>query len=54
MSKLNWKDTRIVAIPTREKQFAQAFLSDTGFKGATSLESDRLKRLFPFGDPPLA
>ena len=52
MSKYNWKDTRVVAIPTREKQFAQSFLSDTGLKGGTSLESDRLKKLFPFGDPP--
>ncbi len=52
MSKYNWKDTRVVAIPTREKQFAEAFLSDTGLKAGTSLESDRLKKLFPFGDPP--
>jgi uncharacterized membrane protein YphA (DoxX/SURF4 family) len=52
MSKYNWKDTRVVAIPTREKQFAQAFLSDTGLKAGTSLESDQLKKVFPFGDPP--
>ena len=52
MATYNWRDTRVVAIPTREQHFAKAFLSDTGLKAGTSLESDRLKKVFPFGDPP--
>jgi hypothetical protein len=53
MSKLNWGDTKIVAIPTVNPQWAGSFLHDTGFKqAATSLELDKLKKAFPFVDPP--
>jgi hypothetical protein len=52
MSKLNWGDTKIVSIPTVNPQWAPAFLHDTGLKAATSLEVDKLKKAFPFVDPP--
>lgn len=52
MSKFNWKDTRVVAIPTREPQFAEAFLRDTGLKAVTSTDVAALKQVFPFSDPP--
>jgi len=53
MSKLTWSDTKIVAIPTVNPQWAGSFLHDTGFKqAATSLELDKLKKAFPFVDPP--
>jgi uncharacterized membrane protein YphA (DoxX/SURF4 family) len=52
MSKLNWGDTKIVSIPTVNPQWAAAFLHDTGLKAATSLELDKLKKAFPFVDPP--
>ena len=53
MSKMNWGDTKILAIPTVEPRFAAAFLRDTGLKAGTSLELDRLKKAFPFkSDPP--
>jgi hypothetical protein len=52
MSKLNWGDTRIVAIPTVNPQWADSFLHDTGLKASTSLELDKLKKAFPFVDPP--
>ena len=52
MSKLNWGDTRIVAIPTINPQWAAAFLHDTKLKASTSLELDKLKKAFPFVDPP--
>jgi len=52
MSTLNWGDTKIVAIPTVNPQWAGSFLHDTGLKAATSLELDRLKKAFPFVDPP--
>jgi uncharacterized membrane protein YphA (DoxX/SURF4 family) len=52
MSKLNWGDTRIVAIPTVNPQWAGSFLHDTGLKASTSLETDRLRKAFTFVDPP--
>jgi uncharacterized membrane protein YphA (DoxX/SURF4 family) len=56
MSKYKWKpEVQIIGLPTREKQFAAAFLSDTGlssWKAVTSLEAEKLKQTFPFGDPP--
>ncbi len=52
MSKLNWGDTNIVAIPTVNPQWAASFLHDTGLKASTSLELDKLKKAFPFVDPP--
>jgi uncharacterized membrane protein YphA (DoxX/SURF4 family) len=52
MSKLNWKNTKVVAIPTHDPQFAAAFLHDTGLTAVTSLETDRLRAIFKFVDPP--
>lgn len=52
MSKLNWGDTRIVAIPTVNPQWAQDFLHDTHLRASTSLEVNKLKTAFPFVDPP--
>ncbi len=54
MSKLTWKDVRVIALPTRQKQFAAAFLHDTGLRAKTSSEAESLKKVFPFGDPPYA
>lgn len=52
MSKLSWGDTRIVAIPTHDPQWAADFLHDAGLKASTSLEITKLKAAFPFVDPP--
>jgi uncharacterized membrane protein YphA (DoxX/SURF4 family) len=52
MSKLNWGDTRIVAIPTVNQQWAASFLHDTGLKASTSLETEKLRKAFQFVDPP--
>jgi hypothetical protein len=53
MSKLDWGNTLIVAIPTVNPQWAASFLHDTHFKQAhTSLELAKLKKAFPFGDAP--
>jgi len=52
MSKLDWTGTRVVAIPTINPQWAASFLHDTHFKAATSLEFEKLKKAFPFVDPP--
>jgi hypothetical protein len=52
MSTLNWKDTKVVAIPTVNPQWAESFLHDTHLKAGTSLELAKMKKAFPFVDPP--
>lgn len=52
MSKLNWGDTKIVAIPTLNPQWAGQFLHDTGLKASTSLDLAKLRKAFSFVDPP--
>jgi hypothetical protein len=52
MSTLNWGDTKVVSIPTLNPQWAASFLHDTKLKASTSLELDKLKKAFPFVDPP--
>ncbi len=52
MSKLNWKDTKVVSIPVQDPQFAKAFLRDTGLKAGTSNDLDLLRGTFKFVDAP--
>ena len=53
MGTLHWKsDVTVIAVPTREQRWAEAFLKDNGLKAVTSLEVAKLKDAFPFGDPP--
>lgn len=52
MAKLNWKDTQVIAIPTRVQQFAADFLKDTGLHAKTSLDAQPLRAVFKFIDPP--
>ena len=52
MAKYNWGDTKVIAIPTRVQQFANAFLEDTGLKVPVSLDAEPLRKVFQFVDPP--
>jgi len=52
MAKLNWKSTKVIAIPTHDNQFAAAFLHDTGLKAGTSFDLQVLRATFQFVDPP--
>jgi hypothetical protein len=52
MAKFDWANTRVIAIPTTEPQFAPSFLHDTGLKAGTSLETEKLRKVFKFVDPP--
>ena len=52
MSKLNWKDTKVVAIPTRVPQFASGFLRDSGLQAGISPDKDLLTKTFKFISPP--
>jgi uncharacterized membrane protein YphA (DoxX/SURF4 family) len=52
MSTFNWQGTKVVGIPTNDPQFAKDFMDMTHFNVATSLEVAKLKKAFPFVDPP--
>jgi len=52
MAKLDWKNTKVVALPTRQKQFAASFLHDTGLQAGTSNDLQKLRDVFKFVDPP--
>jgi uncharacterized membrane protein YphA (DoxX/SURF4 family) len=52
MARHKWKDVRIVAVATATPQFARQFLDETKLRAVLSLEAEKLKAVFPFGDPP--
>jgi hypothetical protein len=52
MSHYNWGDTRVVAIPTQQPQFAAAFLENTRLKAVLSNDLEPLKAIFPFVSAP--
>jgi len=52
MSKLDWGDTKVIAVPVAQPQFAPDFLRDSGLKASVSTDLQVLKKTFPFGDPP--
>lgn len=52
MSKMNWGDTRIVAVPINVPQFAQGFLDDTHLHAVISSDVLKLKKIFPFVSAP--
>ena len=54
MSQLSWGETRVVAVPVEQPQFAAAFLNETGLKAAVTSDFQKLKDVFayktyPFG-----
>ncbi len=54
MARLDWGDTRVVAIPVEQPQFARQFLAEAGLKAAVSTDFATLARVFgysayPFG-----
>jgi uncharacterized membrane protein YphA (DoxX/SURF4 family) len=52
MSKMNWGDTKVVAVAVEQPQFAGQFLQDTGLKAGISTDLDVLKKTFPFVNAP--
>jgi uncharacterized membrane protein YphA (DoxX/SURF4 family) len=52
MSKLNWKDTKVVTVPIQDPQFAADFLRDTGLHAGTSNDVSLLRSTFQFVDAP--
>jgi hypothetical protein len=54
ISKLDWGQTRIVAIPVELSQFAPQFLADTGLKAVISSDFASLSRTFGYTAYPYA
>lgn len=52
MSKMNWGETKVVAIPVQQPQFAANFLQNTGLKAGISNDVEPLKKVFPFVNAP--
>jgi uncharacterized membrane protein YphA (DoxX/SURF4 family) len=48
MSKLDWGETKVVAIPVSQPRYAQGFLQETGLKAVVSSDFDKLKHVFPY------
>src|SRR5258708_15418899 len=52
LSKLNWKDTKVIAIPTRVPDASSWFLSLAGLKAEVATDSALLRKTFKFIDAP--
>jgi len=52
MSQFNWGDTRVVAIPIQQPQFAKGFLEDSKLNAVVSNDLEQLRSVFPFVDAP--
>ncbi|MFN7992937.1 MAG: hypothetical protein U0Q18_05025 [Bryobacteraceae bacterium] len=52
MSKMDWGDTQVVAVPINVPQFAQGFLDDTHLKAVISNDVMKLRKVFPFVSAP--
>lgn len=52
MAKFDWKDTKLMSIPTETPQFAASFLHDTNFHAGTSNDLDLLRKTFQFVNAP--
>jgi uncharacterized membrane protein YphA (DoxX/SURF4 family) len=52
MSKMNWGETKVVAVPIQQPQFAANFLQNTGLKAGISNDLEPLKKVFSFVNAP--
>jgi uncharacterized membrane protein YphA (DoxX/SURF4 family) len=50
----NWGATKLIAMPTRQPQFAVEFVQSTGFRAGISNDVEMLRQTFQFVDPPFA
>jgi uncharacterized membrane protein YphA (DoxX/SURF4 family) len=52
MSQLHWGDTRVVAVPVEQPQYAPQFLRDTGLTAVISTDFETLKKTFQYSSYP--
>lgn len=54
LARLNWGQTRVIAVPTQLPQFGREFLDATGLNALLTTDTDLLRKTFPFTDVPYA
>jgi uncharacterized membrane protein YphA (DoxX/SURF4 family) len=54
MARYRWKETRVLAVPVVNPQFAPAFLKDSGLQARVSNDVQQLKDAFSVGSTPFA
>ena len=52
MAKMTWKRVRLVAVPTTQQQWGEAFVRETKFPAGLSKDDKALRAVFSFTDPP--
>jgi uncharacterized membrane protein YphA (DoxX/SURF4 family) len=54
MAQFHWGDTRVVAVPVRQPEYASEFLQETGLQAVISNDFEALKKVFGFNGFPSA
>jgi len=54
MAKLDWRDVKIIGVPTEQAQFGAFFMQSTGLKAPLTKDVAPLRKAFPFTDSPYA
>lgn len=54
LARHTWKNVRLIAIPTTQPQWGEAFVRETKFPASLSLDVKPLRGVFEFTDPPYA
>jgi len=52
MSQFHWGDTRVVAVPVEQPQYAPQFLQETGLRAVASTDFQKLKHAFGYSGYP--
>jgi uncharacterized membrane protein YphA (DoxX/SURF4 family) len=52
MAKLNWKETKLLGVPTATPQYAAQFMNETGMKAEITNDLKPMREVFKFGDAP--
>ncbi len=54
MTQYDWQDVRIIVVPTERKFLAPSFLEVAQLKAPITSDSEKLRKIYEFGDPPFA
>lgn len=54
MSRYHWRNVARISVPTAQPEFAQQFVQATGFASRISNDTESLRRVFRFLEPPYA
>lgn len=54
MAKYNWKDTKVIGVPTARMEFARQFMDETGLRAPFTTDAALLRKTFLFIDSPYA